>query len=67
MARVISDSANLASKIAGEDLSDYQYRFVTLESDNTVDLADSTSDYPYGVLHFQPPLTRGMQLFLRVS
>lgn len=54
MARVISDSANLSSKIAGEDLSDYQFRFVTLESDNTIDLADSTSDYPYGVLQNYP-------------
>lgn len=39
---------------AGEDLSDYQYRFVTLESDKTIDLADSTSDYAFGVLQNAP-------------
>lgn len=54
MAKLVQDSADLRSKIAGEDLSDYQFRFVTLESDNTIDYADSTSDYPYGVLQNYP-------------
>jgi hypothetical protein len=54
MSKLITDSANYRSKIAGEDLSDYQFRFVTLESDNTIDYADSTSDYPYGILQDYP-------------
>lgn len=41
-------------KVAGEDLSDSQYFFTTLESDNTVDLADATTDYVYGVVQNAP-------------
>ncbi len=54
MSKLITDSANYRSKIAGEDLSDYQFQFVTLESDNTIDYADSTSDYPFGILQDCP-------------
>ncbi|MCK5450264.1 MAG: hypothetical protein KAI70_00710 [Candidatus Omnitrophica bacterium] len=42
------------SKIAGEDLSDSQYMYVTLESDNTVDLADGITNNPYGILQNAP-------------
>ena len=49
MATTINDS-DYRSKLAGEDLTDYQYRFVTLETDDQLDYADSTTDHPYGVL-----------------
>lgn len=42
------------SKVAGEDLSDSKYFFVTLESDNTIDLADAIDDFAYGVLQDIP-------------
>lgn len=49
MATTINNS-DFRSKIAGEDLTDYQNYFVTLESDGQLDKSDSTSDNPYGVL-----------------
>ncbi|GAG93936.1 unnamed protein product, partial [marine sediment metagenome] len=42
------------SKPAGEDLSSSQYMFVTLESDNALDLADNITDKVYGVLQNAP-------------
>lgn len=42
------------SKLAYADLSDYQYRFVVLRTDDTVELADSTSDFVYGILQNTP-------------
>ncbi len=41
------------SKIAAADLSGYQYRFVTLSS-NQVNIADSTADKAYGILQNRP-------------
>ena len=37
--------------IAGEDLSSAQFKFVTLESDGQVDLADSAGEERYRCLH----------------
>jgi len=41
--------------IAGEDLSAAQFKFVTLESDGQVDLADSAGENCVGVLLNNPP------------
>jgi hypothetical protein len=41
--------------IAGEDLSSAQFKFVTLESDGFVDLADSAGENCIGVLLNNPP------------
>lgn len=43
------------SKLAGEDLSSAQYLFVTLETDDQIDLADAITDICYGVLQDAPP------------
>ena len=40
--------------IAGEDLSNAQFRFVTLESDGMVDQADAAADRPIGILQNKP-------------
>jgi len=40
--------------LAGEDLSSHQYRFVHLADDNTVDLVDSGTEYPIGILQNEP-------------
>lgn len=53
MATCINET-DYRSKLAGEDLSSSQYRFVTLETDDQLDLGDSTSDNPYGVLQDAP-------------
>lgn len=42
------------SKLAGEDLTAAQYLFVTLETDDALDLADAITDKPYGVLMNAP-------------
>jgi hypothetical protein len=40
--------------LAGEDLSSYQFRFVHLADDNTVDLLDSATEFPVGILQNAP-------------
>lgn len=40
--------------VAAEDLSSYQYRFVHQASDTTVDLLDSGTEYPVGILQNAP-------------
>ena len=40
--------------LAGEDLSSYQFRFVHLADDNTVDLLDSAAEFPVGILQNAP-------------
>jgi len=47
-------NSNIVSKVAGEDLSSSQYMFVTLETDDQVDLADAVTDIHYGVLQNAP-------------
>lgn len=42
------------SWLAAEDLSGYQYRFVHLASDTTVDLLDAGGEYPIGILQNAP-------------
>lgn len=42
------------SFIAGEDLSGHQYRFVHQADDNTVDLLDSGTEFPVGILQNAP-------------
>lgn len=44
------------SFLAAEDLSSYQYRFVHLASDTTVDLLDSGTEFPIGILQNAPAL-----------
>lgn len=39
---------------AGEDLSSYQYHFVHLADDDTVDLMDSATEFPIGILQNAP-------------
>lgn len=40
--------------LAGESLADQQYRFVHLADDNTVDMMDSATEYPVGILQNNP-------------
>lgn len=42
------------SVVAGEDLTAAQYKFVTLESDGQIDLADAITDRALGVLQNAP-------------
>lgn len=42
------------SKIANADMTASQYRFVTLRSDQKVELCDSTADIAYGILQNGP-------------
>ena len=53
MATVVNND-DFRTKIAGEDLSSSKYMFVTLESDDTVDLCDAITDRPFGVLQNSP-------------
>jgi len=65
MASIGNDNgAGYRSKLAGEYLSSYQYRFVTLESDDCLDYADSTTDNPYGILQNAP--TSGLAAAVKV-
>lgn len=54
MAYQISAYAVKVTLVAGADLSDKQFRFVTIESDGTCDVADATTDKPVGVLQNSP-------------
>ena len=65
MATTINDS-DFRSKLAGENLTDYQFRFVTLESDDQLDYADSTVDNPYGILQ-TPVATQNIASTVKVS
>ncbi len=47
-------NSSIVSKPAGEDLSAAQYMAVTLESDDTIDLADAVTDIVYGILQNAP-------------
>jgi len=40
--------------LAGEDLSSYQFRFVHLADDNSVDLLDGATEFPIGILQNAP-------------
>lgn len=42
------------TKDAGEDLSDFQFMAVTLESDDALDAHDAITDVPFGVLQNTP-------------
>jgi len=42
------------SLLAAEDLSSHQYRFVHMASDTTVDLLDSGTEFPIGILQNAP-------------
>ena len=42
------------SKIAAEDMTSAQYRFVVLNSSNQVELADNVTDVCYGILQNTP-------------
>lgn len=42
------------SFVAAEDLSSMQYRFVHQASDTTVDMVDSATEYPVGILQNAP-------------
>ncbi len=45
----VMQSRDTRTEIAGEDLSSAQFKFVTLEADGFVDLADSAGEAVYGV------------------
>jgi len=53
MPTVINNN-DFRTRIAGADLTTAQYKFVTLEADGTVILADATTDKIYGVLQNSP-------------
>jgi hypothetical protein len=42
------------SWLAAEDLSDYQYHFITIASDTTVQLPNGATEYPIGILQNAP-------------
>jgi len=50
----VTQSRDTRSLIAGEDLSSSQFKFVTLESDGQVDLADSAGENCMGVVINDP-------------
>ena len=50
----VMQSRDTRTFIAGEDLSSAQFKFVTLESDGQVDLADSAGENAIGVLINDP-------------
>ncbi len=50
----VMQSRDTRTFIAGEDLSSSQFKFVTLESDGKVDLADSAGERAIGVLINDP-------------
>ena len=50
----VMQSRDTRTFIAGEDLSSAQFKFVTLESDGEVDLADSAGENCVGVLINDP-------------
>ncbi len=50
----VMQSRDTRSFVAGEDLSAKQFKFVTLESDGQVDLADSAGENCIGVLLNSP-------------
>jgi len=51
--------------LAGEDLSSYQYRFVHMADDNTVDLLDNGGEFPIGILQNAP--ASGEEAVVRVE
>jgi autotransporter translocation and assembly factor TamB len=50
----VMQSRDTRTFIAGEDLSSSQFKFVTLEADGQVDLADSAGERALGVLLNKP-------------
>ena len=50
----VMQSRDTRTFVAGEDLSSAQFKFVTLESDGQVDLADSAGENCIGVLMNKP-------------
>jgi hypothetical protein len=50
---------------AGEDLSSFQYHFVHLADDDTVDLMDGATEFPIGILQNAP--TSGNIAVVRVA
>ncbi len=50
----VQESRDTRTFIAGEDLSSSQFKFVTLESDGQVDLADAAGERCFGVLENDP-------------
>ena len=50
----VMQSRDTRTFIAGEDLSSSQFKFVTLESDGKVDLADAAGENAIGVLITDP-------------
>lgn len=53
--------------VAGEDLSTAQFKFVTLESDGEVDLADSAGENCIGVLLVEGAATRAVTVVVSGS
>jgi len=53
------------SWLAAEDLSSYQYRFITIASDTTVQLPNGATEYPVGILQNAP--TSGEVAVVRVA
>ncbi len=50
----VMQSRDTRTFIAGEDLSSAQFKFVTLESDGQIDLADAAGENAIGVLLNDP-------------
>tara|TARA_R100000544_G_scaffold20059_2_gene9742 strand:+ start:623 stop:985 length:363 start_codon:yes stop_codon:yes gene_type:complete len=53
--------------VAGEDLSTAQFKFVTLEADGQVDLADSAGENCVGVLRVEGAATRAVTVVMTGS
>jgi len=49
---------------AGEDLSSAQFKFLTMESDGQVDLADAETDIAIGVLQNKPTAGQAAQVMI---
>ena len=57
-------SRNTRTFVAGEDLSTAQFKFVTLEADGEVDLADSAGENCVGVLLVEGGATRAVTVVI---
>ena len=60
-------SRNTRTFIAGEDLSTAQFKFVTLEADGQVDLADSAGENCIGVLLVEGEAARAVTVVMTGS
>ena len=60
----VMQSRDTRTFIAGEDLSSAQFKFVTLEADGQIDLADAAGERVLGVLENQPTAGKAATVYM---